>query len=134
MVQYEDLGLTLKTTPRVLRNGNVALNIDMKLDALSGSSIDGDPILNNRAYSGVVMTKEGEATVIATELDKTQSRALSGTPGLSEVPGMNDLSDKETESDVATLIIVITPHVVRGPQAAGHTAMMRIEKNLSGAQ
>ena len=33
MVQYEDLGLTLKATPRVLRNGDVALSIDMKLDA-----------------------------------------------------------------------------------------------------
>ena len=38
MVQYEDLGLTLKATPRVLRNGDVALSIDMKLDALSGTS------------------------------------------------------------------------------------------------
>src|SRR5208283_612480 len=52
MVQYEDLGLTLKATPRVLRNGDVALSIDMKLDALSGTSIDGNPVLDNRAYSG----------------------------------------------------------------------------------
>ena len=37
MVQYEDLGLTLKATPRVLRNGDVALSIEMKLDALSGT-------------------------------------------------------------------------------------------------
>ena len=60
MVQYQDLGLTLKATPRVLRNGDVALSIDMKLDALSGQSVDGNPVLNNRAYSGVVTIKEGE--------------------------------------------------------------------------
>jgi type II secretory pathway component GspD/PulD (secretin) len=128
MVQYEDLGLTLKTTPRVLRNGNVALGVNMKLDSLSGSTLSGNPILNNRVYSGDVIVKEGEATVIATELDKTQSRALSGTPGLSEIPGLSSLSSNDKEIDTSTLVIVITPHVVRGSQAAGHTAMMRVEK------
>jgi hypothetical protein len=131
MVQYEDLGLTLKTRPNVMRNGDVALNVDFKMDSLSGSSLDGDPILNNRSYSSVVMIKEGETAVVSAEMDVTESRDLSGTPGLSEVPGMNNLSDKETEKDYATLVIVITPHVVRGPQAAGHTAMMRIEKTES---
>ena len=93
MVQYEDLGLTLKATPRVLRNGDVALSVEMKLDALSGTFIDGNPVLDNRAYSGVVMVKEGEAAVVATEVDKSQSLAISGTPGISEIPGMNDLTE-----------------------------------------
>ncbi len=129
MVQYEDLGLTLKATPRVLRNGDVALSVDMKLDALSGTFIDGNPVLNNQAYSGVVMVKEGEAAVVATEVDKSQSLAISGTPGLSEIPGMNDLTSKDLQKNYATIVIVMTPHVVRGTQAAGHTPMMRVEKN-----
>ena len=131
MVQYEDLGLTLTVTPKVLRNGNVALTIEMKLDALSGTSIDGNPVLDNRAYSGVVTLKEGEATVVATELDKSQSQAISGTPGLSEIPGLNNVTDKDLQKNYATLVIVMTPHVVRGPQAAGHTAMMRVDKSAA---
>jgi len=129
MVQYEDLGLTLKATPRVLRNGDVALSVDLKLDALSGQFIDGNPVLDNRAYSGVVMVKEGEAAVVATELDKSQSLAISGTPGLSEIPGMNDVTSKDLQKNYATIVIVMTPHVVRGTQAAGHTPMMRVEKS-----
>ena len=131
MVQYEDLGLTFNATPRVLRNGDVALSIDMKLDALSGTSIDGNPVLNNRAYSGVVIVKEGEAAVVATEVDKSQSLAISGTPGISEIPGMNDLTGKDFEKNYATIVIVMTPHVVRGTQAAGHTPMMRVEKGTT---
>jgi Flp pilus assembly secretin CpaC len=127
MVQYQDLGLTLKATPKVLRNGAVALSINMTLDALSGQTIDGNPVLNNRAYTGVVTLKEGSAAVVATEVDKSQSLIVSGTPGLSEIPGMNNVTSKDLESDYATLVIVMTPHVVRGPQAAGHTAMMRVE-------
>ncbi len=86
MVQYQDLGLNLKVTPKVLRDGDVALNIDLKLDALSGTLINGNPVLDNRAYNGMVTLRQGEATVVATELDKSQSLAISGTPGISEIP------------------------------------------------
>jgi Flp pilus assembly secretin CpaC/tetratricopeptide (TPR) repeat protein len=130
MIQYEDLGLNMKVTPKVLRNGDVALNIDLKLDALSGTSIDGNPILNNRAYNGMVTLREGEASVLATEVDKSQSQAISGTPGISEIPGLNNITDKDSQQNYATLVIVMTPHVVRGPQAAGRTAMIRVEKSV----
>lgn len=131
MVQYEDLGMTLKATPRVLRNGDVALSVDMKLDALSGTFIDGNPVLNNRAYSGVVMVKEGDAAVVVTEVDKSESLAISGTPGISEIPGMNDLTNKDLQKNYATIVIVMTPHVVRGTQAAGHTPMIRVAKRAA---
>ena len=128
MVQYEDLGLNLKVNPRVLRDGDVALAIDLKLDALAGSSIDGNPVLDNRAYSGVVTLKEGEAAVVATEMDKSQSLSVSGTPGISEIPGLNDVTSKDLQKNYATLVIVMTPHVIRGTQAAGHTPMMLVER------
>ena len=127
MIQYQDLGLTLNATPRVLRSGNVALSVDMKLDALSGATLSGNPVINSRAYKGVITLKEGEAAVVATEADKSESQAVSGTPGLSEIPGMNNLTSKDAQKNYATLVIVITPHVIRGAQAAGHTAMMRVD-------
>jgi general secretion pathway protein D len=130
-VEYQDLGLTLKATPGVTRNNEVALSIDMKITALSGSSVNGNPVLNNRAYSGVVTLKQGEAVVVASELNKTQSRAISGTPEISEIPGLNDLTGKDIEKDYATLLIVITPHVIRGTQAAGHSPMMHVEKSTT---
>jgi type II secretory pathway component GspD/PulD (secretin) len=132
-VEYQDLGLTLKATPKVMRNDDVALNIDMKIDALAGSSINGNPILNNRAYSGVVTLKRGEGVVVIGDLDKQESRAISGVPGISEIPGLNDLTDKDTQKNYATLLIVITPHVIRGTHMAGHSQMMRVEKNTPGA-
>jgi Flp pilus assembly secretin CpaC len=131
MVQYEDLGLNLKVNPKVLRDGDVELTIDLKLDALSGTSIDGNPVLDNRAYSGKVMLREGEAAVVATEVDKSQSQAISGTPGISEIPGLNNVTSKDMQQNYATLVIVMTPHVIRGSQAAGHTAMIRVEKAVT---
>ena len=132
-VEYQDLGLTLKATPKVMRNDDVALNIDMKIDALSGSSINGNPILNNRAYSGVVTLRAGEAVVVASELDKSESRAISGTPGMSEIPGLNNLTGVDKQGSYAMLLIILTPHVIRGTQAAGHSPMMQVERGEAGA-
>lgn len=130
-VQYQDLGMTLKASPKVMRNGGVALTLDLKIVALSGSALNGNPILDNHSYSGVVQLKEGEGVAVISELDKQQSRAISGTPGLSEIPGLNEASDNNRQTSDSTLLIVISPHVVRNLQPAGHTPMIMM--NLGSA-
>ena len=130
-IEYQDLGMTLKATPKVLRNGDVALSIDLKIDALAGSSVNGNPILTNRAYSGVVTLKPGSGIVVVSDLDKQESRAISGVPGLSEIPGLNNITGKDNEKNSSTLLIVMTPHVIRGPQAFGHSPMMRVERTTT---
>jgi Flp pilus assembly secretin CpaC len=129
MVEYQDLGLTLKATPKVLRNGDVALTVDLKIDALAGPSLNDVPVLNSRAYSGVVTLKQDEGVVVVSELSKQESRAISGAPGISEIPGLNNVTGKDTQKDYASLLIVMTPHVIRGTQAGGHSNMMRVEKS-----
>ena len=65
------------------------------------------------------------------ELDKQESRAISGTPGISEIPGLNNLTGDNKQINSSTLLIVITPHVIRGTQAAGHSPMIRIERSTT---
>lgn len=127
-VQYQDLGLTFKATPRVIRSGDVAITMELTISALGGSSLNGVPILNNRNYTGVVRLKEGSGVVIVSELNKQESRALSGLPGLTGIPGLNTITDTDAQKSFASLLVIITPHVVRGTQAAGHSPMLRIER------
>jgi Flp pilus assembly secretin CpaC len=130
-IEYQDLGMTLKTTANVMRNNDVALTVDLKITALAGSSIDGNPILDNRAYSGVVTLRQGEGVVVVSELDRQQSRAISGVPGLSEIPGLNNVTGNDLQKSNSTLLIVMTPHVIRGTQASGHSPMMRVERTTA---
>ena len=130
MVQYEDLGLTLKATPSIMRSGDVALKIDMKISALAGTSINDVPVLANRAWAGVVTVPQNQAVVVATEADSNETRAINGTPGLSEIPGLNNITEKNTQNNSSTLLIVITPHIVRSPRTSTHTNMVRIERNV----
>jgi type II secretory pathway component GspD/PulD (secretin) len=127
-IEYQDLGFTMKTTPRVIRSGEVALTMDMKITALGAGSFNGLPVLNNRSYSGVTTLKEGESIVVVSEVSKQESHAISGTPGVSEVPGLNNITGKDIQGNYASLLIIMTPHVVRGAQAAGHSRMLRVER------
>lgn len=127
-VQYQDIGLSLKANPKVMRDGDVALTMDMKITSLSGAVSNSNPILNNRSYSGVVTLKNGEGAVLVSELDKSESVALSGTPGLTEIPGLNNISSKNNQSNYATLLIILTPHLVRGPQAPATLEPLRVER------
>lgn len=131
-IEYQDLGLTFKATPRVMRSGEVSLTMDLKITALGGSSINGLPILNNRSYSGVATVKDNAAVVLVSQVDKEESRALSGLPGLTEIPGLNNLTNKDVTKNYASLLIVVSPHVVRWTQPAGHTPMVRIERGRAG--
>lgn len=131
MVQYQDLGLVLKATPRVLRSGNVALNVDMKISALAGSSVNGVPVLANRAYSGVTTLRANEAIVIASEMDSDESRDVSGWPGLSEIPGLNNATDKDVQKNTSTLLIIMTPRLMRRAHGLGHSPMLPVERSLT---
>jgi len=127
--QYQDLGLVLKATPRVLRSGDVALTLDMKISSLAGSSINAVPVLANRSYSGVATLRANEAIVIASEVDKSETRAISGIPGLSEIPGMNNITEKDIQKSYASLLIILTPHVLLSPHGLGHSPMMRVDRS-----
>jgi general secretion pathway protein D len=127
-IQYEDLGLTLKTTPHVLRSGDIALSVDMKILSLAGGMINGIPVLNNTNYSGVATMHVGEAAVVAGEVDSSEVHAISGVPGLSEVPGVNNITNKNIQKSSATLLIVMTPRLVRLPHGNNSTPMQTLER------
>lgn len=115
MVQYEDLGLTLKTTPVVQRSGDISLHLEMQLEALTGASLDGNPILSSRQVTSDITLKDGTSAVLMSAVSKTESNALSGLPFLSELPGFFDsaTTNRNSQVDRQELVMVITPHVVR---------------------
>jgi tetratricopeptide (TPR) repeat protein len=112
-VQYEDLGLTLKVTPRVERNDDVTLKIDFKIQALQGASLNGLPVLTNRSYTADIHLLNGASALVVGDLSRQESNAVSGTPGLSELPGFAALSSTSKEFDVSNLAILVTPHILR---------------------
>jgi general secretion pathway protein D len=112
-VQYQDLGLTFKVTPRIERNDDVVLKLDLKIQALQGGVLNGLPVLTNRSYTADIHLVGGASALVVGNLSRQESNAVSGTPGLTELPGFTALSSTTREYDVSNLAILITPHLLR---------------------
>ena len=113
-IQYEDLGLTLKAVPTVQKSGNIAMQLSLKIESLAGSSSNNIPVLNNRAFDSTVTVPDGQTAMLVSSLTRSQSAAISGLPGLGELPGFQTATaDKAAEKDTSELILLVTPHIVR---------------------
>jgi general secretion pathway protein D len=110
--QYEDLGITLKMTPQILHSDEVQLALDMKIEALAGSSINSIPILNNRALTSTITVPAGYTAMLATVVTTSETKAITGLPGLSELPGFQG-TEQDRQKSSTELLITITPHIVR---------------------
>lgn len=111
-IQFEDLGLTLKTTPQVLRDGSVILQLDLKLEALGGGTINNIPILNSRTLTSSVTVPAGGTALLVSQMSSSEARSLAGLPGLNDLPGFGG-TNRATDRSTGELLITITPRVVR---------------------
>ena len=111
---YEDLGLLVKATPQVHGSADVRLELSIEVKALSAQSFNGVPVISNRAYTGTIDIKDGEAGVIAGMLDVEEQNTLTGLPGVAHLPLLGTLTSSHTPQKTSTeLLILITPHLTR---------------------
>lgn len=132
-IQYEDLGITVKTTPRILRSGDVRLTLELKIEALGTGSNDGIPILTNRSLTSTITVPAGKEALLASEISRDESRSMSGIPGLNEIPGFQGTNeDKEVDTD--ELLITITPHIVRAGDMRIASKRLAVEHTAKPSQ
>ena len=125
-VQYQDIGLTLKVTPSIEGTNRVSLKFDLTLSSLAGSALNGLPLLNNREYNAITSMKVGESALLVSSLSRQESNAITGIPGLSEIPGFQNTTNNNSNLDVAELAIVITPHIVRAAHQGAQEKMIML--------
>ena len=113
--QYEDIGVKVKATPTTHPNDEVTLQLEFEIRALSGSSINGIPIITNRTLSQTVRVKEDEPTMIGGLLDNQETRTLTGLPGFANLPGGLGYAfgQRSTTAQDTEMLILITPRRLR---------------------
>ena len=113
---YEDLGITLKTTPHYHSNGDVTLVVDMKIQGLGTLQVNNIPDITSRSYSGTITVHDGEASAIAGLISEQELYSTRGLPILSTLPVLNSALSEDSKHHIHNeLLLVITPHVVRKP-------------------
>jgi general secretion pathway protein D len=115
--QYTDVGVNIDVTPNIHANGDVTLKVSMDISSVTGNSTIGgiqQPIIGQRKIEHVVRLREGEANLMGGMLEDSQTKSLTGIPGLAQVPilkylfGQTSVEHSETET-----VFVLIPHIVR---------------------
>ncbi|MBV9996339.1 MAG: hypothetical protein JO127_14135 [Caulobacteraceae bacterium] len=117
-VQYVNVGVTLQIAPRVTEDGVVTSHVFAVVSSVTGFS-QGYPTISQREASTSATVKDGESFVIGGLTQETSLSQHTKLPVLGDVPPLSLLFDNVHASKTKTeLYVVITPHVVRGGQAA----------------
>jgi type II secretory pathway component GspD/PulD (secretin) len=114
--QYEDIGIKVKATPFLHPDDEVTLQMEYEIRALSGSNINGIPIISNESVTQTIRLKEGETSIITGLIDREESKALTGIPGLANMPfGGYLFGSRNSSATDDELLILITPRRVSAP-------------------
>src|SRR5271165_208160 len=117
--QYIDVGVVIELTPHVHADRDVTLKISMEISSEIGqTSIGGitQPIIGQKKVDlGEIRLKDGETSLIGGIMDDTQTKALSGIPGLAQIPFLRYLFGQTTQDHSSDeTVFAITPHIIRG--------------------
>jgi len=114
--EYVDLGLKVKATPHLHANDEVTLQLEFDIKSLTGSSVNGIPVLSNRNIEQTIRLHENETSILSGIIEKNESRTLSGLPWTSTTPGVGLLTGEDTNNNQQTeTLILVTPRAVRLP-------------------
>jgi general secretion pathway protein D len=117
--QYQDVGVNIDITPRILPDRDVAMHIKIEVSAVTSNvNIGGinQPVISQRVIEHDVRLRDGEVNVLGGLIQRTDTTSLSGWPGLAKIPIMKYLfATDAVEHKDDEILIVLTPRVVRMP-------------------
>ncbi len=116
-VQFKEAVLALKTTPLILGDGRIQLDLNITQDTVGqifqtgrGGSV---PSIDTRALGTRVWVNDGQTLVLGGIFQEQDSQLMASVPGLSQIPGLGRLFQRNSHEDQRReLLIFITPTVL----------------------
>jgi general secretion pathway protein D len=118
--QYLDVGVIVDVTPRIHpENREVSLKLSVEVSSVTGTqSIGGinQPVISTRKIEHDVRLQDGEVNILGGLIERTNSKAVNGWPGFSQIPFLRYFtSDERVENEDQEVLIVVIPHIIRIP-------------------
>ena len=110
----QDIGITIKMTPRIHLEREVTLEIELTVSSIAGTGTADIPIIANREIKNTVRLKDGETNLLAGLLRDEERRSAGGITGLKDIPLLGYLfSSTKKTIDQSDVVLTITPHILR---------------------
>ena len=110
----EDIGLTLKITPRIDSDSKVALNVKATIEDLLPGSPTLMPITSKRTIDTTTIVRNGQSIIIGGLVRDNKDITVKKVPLLGDIPLLGNLfRHKIINNDKTTLAIILTPYIVK---------------------
>jgi len=74
------------------------------------------PVISTRKIEHDVRLQDGEVNILGGLVERTNTKSISGWPGLSSIPFLRYFTSQEdVENEEQEVLIVVTPHIIRIP-------------------
>jgi len=118
--QYQDVGVNLDITPRMMSNGEVNLHASIEISSLGAPiSLGGfsQPTFGQRKIEHDIRLKEGEVNLLGGLIQSTVTHSTSGVPILGDIPFLRYFfSTEHSERAETEVLVMLTPRVIRLPE------------------
>jgi type IV pilus assembly protein PilQ len=114
IVKFEDVVLRLEITPHVIDGQNLLMKILVKKDEVHPTkNVDGNPFIIKKQTETTFIIRDGETIVISGLTKQSGTDAVSGVPGLKDIPGLGWLFKGEGKNEtMEEVLIFITPKIL----------------------
>jgi general secretion pathway protein D len=121
-IDYRETGVILRVTPHVGSDGLVTLDLDQEVSGVSSTITTpgiNSPTFTDRSVSSRVAIQDGQTVGLAGLISDNDSHGNQGIPYLKNVPVLGALFGSQNNSRTRQeMLVLITPHVIRGQQQA----------------
>lgn len=115
--QYVDVGVNIDLVPHVHPDHSVSVKLGVEVSSLNGQvNIGGveQPVISQRRIDHEIRLQEGEVSILGGLVERSQSKSVTGWPGLSRLPLLRYLfSGEDVTNSENEVLIVIHPRLVR---------------------
>jgi len=120
-VEYIDVGVKVKATPRVHPNEDVSLRLNLDISSVTSTSYNGIPVISNQSVEQTVRVRSDQPSLLAGIREPQTMTGVNGTPALAAIPGAGALFSNQTLQNQDTeLLILITPHIISQTPRPNH--------------
>ncbi len=117
VVNYEQVGLTLKFKPLVFPNHDVQVAMEIESKSVdTGAGVEGNPIFTERTIKGTARIQNNKTLLLASVAQGKEGTGRAGLPLLGLVPILGRLFSTPTkDNSQVDIVIAVTPRVIRAP-------------------
>lgn len=112
-ISFKKAILRLKVTPQITPDGRIIMNLAVRDDSKSETSVLGEPAINTRRVNTRVIVNNGDTVVLGGIYEEETNHSISKVPLLGDIPLIGFLfRSKSKEHNKKQILVFVTPKVL----------------------